>query len=323
MAIKAKKVGKIVTTLVFLALPVIGWTQRWTIFDAWRLRNYQAPAEIAQLATDTTLNDKTRRLFYAYYPRLEDKQNFSMNCSSTERTIVLGCYIPGRSIHLFDVTDERLNGIKQVTAAHETLHAAYDRLSPSDKKQVIAMLNDAHAKLANQRIKDTLEDYRSRGADVTNELHSILATEVRELPPELERYYSRYFSDRKKIVAYSESYENAFNERKAKVAAADAELARLKQQIENEEAGLDNSARAIEAERNRLDSLLAANRISEYNAGVGGFNAMINAYNRRVNSVRALIEKFNKLVAERNAIAEEGNDLVKAIDSRPETIQAQ
>ena len=36
--------------------------------------------------------------------------------------------------YIYNVNDERLNGLKEVTAAHEMLHAAYERLPESDKK---------------------------------------------------------------------------------------------------------------------------------------------------------------------------------------------
>lgn len=315
-----KKFIKLSLSLFLLSLPVVGWMQRWNLYDYWRLRGYQPPSAIAQLASDTTMKDNTRRTFYAYHPELNDKEVFHLNCKTTERTIVLGCYVTGRGIYLFNVTDERLNGVLQVTAAHETLHAAYDRLSSADKKRIKILIDDAYAKLNDERIKSTIEDYRKNGADITNELHSILATEVRDLSPELEEYYKRYFDNRLKIVSYSDNYEQAFSERKNKIASYDQRLAELKQQIENEEAALSRSEKSLEAERARLDALLAARRYDEYNAGVGNFNAQVSAYNRQVGRIRNLIDQFNRLVAERNALATEENELVKAIDSRPDII---
>ena len=38
------------------------------------------------------------------------------------KTAVLGCYA-NREISIFNVTDQRLDGIREVTAAHEMLHA--------------------------------------------------------------------------------------------------------------------------------------------------------------------------------------------------------
>jgi hypothetical protein len=323
MTSKTKRIGSLTAAALILLVPAAVWTQRWNIFDTIRLRNYQPSAEVAQLADQTTMNGKTRRLFYVYRPNLEDKQSFNNNCQTTEKTIVLGCYVAGNYIHLYKVTDERLNGIIQVTAAHETLHAAYDRLSRSDKTSVNKLINGAYATLTDQRIKDTIEDYRKNGADTTNELHSILGTEVRNLPAALEQYYTRYFTNRLAIVGYSEKYEQAFTQRKQKIAEDDTKLAGLKQQIENSEADLKSREQALSAERNRLNALLAAKNYEAYNTSVPGFNAQVNAYNAQVARIRKLIDQYNVIVAERNAIATEEGELVKAIDSRPDTLQGQ
>lgn len=306
-----------------IAVAVLLWANRWNIYDSWRLRNYQAPAQVAQLATDTTMNDKTRRLFYVYRPELDDKTDFVQKCKSAEKTIVLGCYVPSSGIYLSNITDERLKGVLQVTAAHETLHAAYDRLSASEKAHVDSTINAAYAKVTDQRIKDTIEAYKKSDADITNELHSILGTEVRDLPPELEAYYSRYFTNRKAIVAFSEQYEKAFNDRQKAVADYDKQLADLKTQIDSQQKSLEGQDGSLKAERSRLDALLAAKQYEAYNAGVPGFNAQVATYNATVRKIRGLIDTYNDIVNKRNAVALEETELVKAIDSRPDTISGQ
>lgn len=307
--------------MAIVAAPVVGWFQRWNIYDAWRLYGYNPPAKIEQLARDASFNESTKRLYYANHPELLEKQQFSDNCKSAERTIVLGCFVPGMGIYIFNVQDARLEGVLQVTAAHEALHAGYQRLSPGDKERVDAMLNEVFTKLTNQRIKDSIADYKKRGADTTNELHSILGTEVRDLPADLEEYYKRYFVNRSKVVGYSEKYEQAFNERKQKIADFDKRLEALRLEIEAGERDLDNDENTLQIERGRLEAQLAANDTRGYNAGVAGFNALVGRYNRKVGSLRGLIEEFNNIVAQRNAIAVEENELVKAIDSRPDAIK--
>lgn len=309
--------------IVLVVASFIGYTQRWNIYDSWRLRDYQPPEKIAALATETTMNDKARRLFYVYHPELNDKEAFNRNCTLSESTIVLGCYISGKGIYVYGVTDERLKGVLQVTAAHEMLHAAYGRLTGSEKTRVNKMLNDFYDKLTDKRIRDTMDDYRNNGADVTNELHSILGTEVRDLSPELEEYYKRYFTDRMVVVEYSEKYEQAFTERKNKIAQFDSQLEGLRKQIDEGQASLGSQAAALESERVRLEGLLAAKNYDAYNAGVAGYNAQVNAYNIQVRHVRGLIDQFNTVVAQRNTIATEEGELVKAIDSRPETIPSE
>ena len=66
---------------------------------------------------------------------------------------MLGCYILNKGIYVYDITDDRLAGVRQVTTAHEMLHAAYDRLSVKERAQVDAMTAAAYEKLDNIRIK--------------------------------------------------------------------------------------------------------------------------------------------------------------------------
>lgn len=314
---------KLTILTALTVLLVVGWFQRWQIHDWWKLRGYYPSQQIVQLADETTMTDYGRRLFYVYRPELNDKDSFNRNCSSSERTIVLGCYVAGQGIYVYSVTDERLKGVLQVTAAHEMLHAAYGRLGTLEKSRVDSLLESTFANITDRRIRETIEDYRNNGADITNELHSILATEVRTLPPDLEQYYSQYFKDRAVVVAYSENYEQAFTDRKNKVSAYDTQLNDLKNRIDAGQSRLETLNTQLESERARLETLLSAREYEQYNTGVNSYNASVNTYNAEVRSVRALIDEYNIIVAERNAVATEESELVKAIDSRPDTIDTE
>lgn len=318
-----RKLTGLISTVLVLLLPLIGFWQRWNIYDAWRLNGYAPSTQVVTLADETSVNETGRKLFYVNHPKLETKTEFRQNCPTGEQTIVLGCFVPFQGIYLQNIDDQRLAGVMQVTAAHEMLHAAYQRLSMSEKKRVGALLDAEFAKLKDERIKNTIEDYKKAGADISNELHSILATEVRELSPELETYYKRYFTDRYKVVAFSEHYEAAFTSRKAQVAEYDKQLASIKQQIDNLTAELDTDEQALNAKQEEMNKLAKANNIQQYNAQVPVFNAMVQAYNNKVSRVRSLIDTYNDIVKKRNDIALEESELVKAIDSRPDTVKTE
>ena len=314
---KVRKVGSwLVLVGLFVAL-VVGFGQRQVIYDWWRLRDYEPPARIVALADAATMTDYGRKLFYVHRPELNDKAAFSANCQGIEQSIILGCYISRTGIYLFDVKDPRLAGVEEVTAAHEMLHAAYDRLGGEERQRIDQQLAAAFAKLDDERIIKTMVAYRQRDPSIVpNELHSIMATEVRDLPAELENYYKRYFTDRLKVVAFSEQYEQAFTERKNQVARYDTQLAELKQQIAAAEQALSGQVEAIRRERARLDALLESDQTEQYNAAVPGFNAQIRQYNSLIATAQNLIEQFNQIVAARNAVAVEQQELVEALDSR-------
>lgn len=290
------------------------------ITDWLALRNYQPPAAIAALASQTSMTPSARRVFYVNHPELSSKSAFGNLCPSgqREKTIVLGCYHGNqRGIFLLEVTDPRLSGVEDVTAAHEMLHAEYDRLSSSERSRVNAMLqayfdNDLH----DQRIIDTVAAYRtSEPNDVVNEMHSIFGTEIANLPSGLAQYYQRYFTDRTVVVARADAYQTEFTSRQTAVKQANTQLAALKVQITNSQDGLKarqamiaSTQKTLLAARDRGDTAL-------YNAGVPGYNAMINDYNRQVEAVRTLIENYNALVVSRNTIALEEAALANELTS--------
>ena len=319
-----------IVTFGLLFLTALALWQRQNIFDWYRLRGYVPSAEVAALAANTTMSDKARRIFYVYRPELNDRAQFSSHCPNNgEKTIVLGCYINPVGIYLFDVTDERLKGIEEVTAAHETLHAAYDRLSSSEKARIDKLLNDAFSKISDKRLVDTIESYKKAGADISNELHSILGTEVRNLPPELEEYYARYFTNRVTIVEYSEKYEKVFSDRKAQadsylkqLSDIESQLAAIRQSTDAMEAELNSQYKELQQERNRFDAT-SQSAVNAYNTKVNAYNNQVAVYKTRIQTYNQLVEEHNQILEKYNAIALEENELIKAIDSRVPAVSNQ
>jgi hypothetical protein len=228
-----------------------------------------------------------------------------------------------RGIYLYDVPDARLNGVEEVTAAHEMLHAQYDRLSSSERKKVDAMTAEALKIISDGRLLQTIENYREKDPSVVpNELHSILATEVRNLPKELENYYKRYFSNRGAVVDFADAYKSEFASREQRVADLDKQLISLKTQIDNLNVTLETQQQNLKSQYESLQQLKRSGKAEAYNAAVPAYNAAVQSYNASVNRQRSLVNQYNTLVEERNSLAVEENQLIKALDSR-ETIQTQ
>lgn len=311
-----KKSASFVISLLLLAVPLLAILNRQNIYDWWTLRGYKPQARIVELNSQNTMTGYAAKVFYVNKPDLLGKSDFNNKCTSSEQTIVLGCYIRNRGIYLLSVSDSRLSGVEQVTAAHEMLHAVYDRLSIKERSKVDQMTESTYNKLSDQRIKMNVESYRSRDASVVpNELHSILATEVRELPAELEQYYKKYFYDRLKIVSFSEQYEQEFTIREAKVAEYDQQLKTLKATIDSQNNSLDSQGWSIDQESKILDTLLAAKKISEYNAAIPNYQRIVERYNSLLKSLKANISTYNSTVEIRNAVVGEEKSLYQSINS--------
>ncbi|HET7059979.1 MAG TPA: hypothetical protein VFH99_01520 [Candidatus Saccharimonadales bacterium] len=295
-------------------------TNRQSISDWWRLRGYQPPAAVQQLASQTTMTPYARHLFYLNKPEvLSAVDSFRQHCPENEDTIVLGCYHPVENgIYIYNVKDPELQGVSQVTAAHEDLHAIYGRLSGTEKRRVNGLLEDYYQHgLTDQRVKDEIKLYqKDEPTAVLDEMHSTFGTEVAGLPPALETYYKQYFTNRAAIVNYSRQYEQAFSARQGKISQDDQQLAAMKTQIDAQQSALQAQQDQLSAAQSQLKALLAAGQTGEYNARIPAYNAQVNDYNSGVAALKSLINQYNQLVAARNAIASELTTLDKALDTR-------
>ncbi len=309
-------------TLLVIVLAAFGvWQSRYTIYDWAKLRNYTPTPQISALATTSGMSDYGRTLFYVNDPKLSDRNEFANHCKVREQTIVLGCY-NGTGIYVFDVTDDRLKGVEEVTAAHEMLHAAYDRLSPSERKKIDALTQAAYEKINDPELAKRIEGYKkTEPGEIPNELHSILGTEKRNLGSQLDEYYKQYFGDRLKVVVLAENYEKVFVDIQNQVQQYDADLSLRKSEIDRRESSLESRVSELQAKRAALDASLAAKDYRSYNATVPVYNSAVSNFNAELASVKSLISEYNQLVQERNKLAADQETLAQSLDSRVQAIK--
>jgi hypothetical protein len=314
-------VRRILPYILLVCLLVGGvslWLKHAEFFDWIATRGYQPSSTVEALVTDATMTPYAKRLFYANRPDVEGKDAFNKHCTDpSEQVAVLGCYTGDRrGIYLFDVTDARLDGIEQVTAAHEMLHQAYDRLSRSERSRINALLQDYNDNKATQALKDKIASYKdSEPEALQNEMHSIFGTEASDLPAELEDYYKQYFADRQKVLAFHRQYQSEFDQRHAQIEAYDKQLATMKTEIQTRKSNLKSSEAELKERRAQMDQYLAANQIDTYNAAVPGFNSLVVSYRNELQKTNALVDEFNHILGERNALAVQERQLEQAIDS--------
>lgn len=315
-----RKTWPYIVLVLLLATNIAVWLQRDHITDWWQLRNYTPASNVASLATDSTMTPYATKLFYVNHPSLETKEAFNKHCSeTTEETAVLGCYHGNRQgIYIYAVQDKRLAGVRQVTAAHEMLHQAYDRLGSGERERVNSLLLDFYnSSLTDEAIKNKIDSYKKHeGAILVNEMHSIFGSEVRQLSSELEMYYAQYFSDRGKLVGFSEQYQGEFNRRKELVAQYDAQLADLKRQIATNKISLETKMRLLKAKEAEIEQDITARDQSAYATDVQEYNATVGTYNEQLVATRKLIDQHNNIVTLRNDIAVQEQELQQALDSR-------
>lgn len=280
---------RLIGSLVILILALTVFIFRQQLIDQYNVWSYRPTAEILRIADTADLTSAGRFYFFASQPEIDGREPFNAHCTQRgEKTAILGCY-SGSRIYVFDVTDERLKGIKEVTAAHEMLHAVYERLSDGEKQRINQLVENQLASITDNRIKDLIELYdKTEPGERANELHSILGTEVKNLSPELEAYYDHYFKDRAGLVAMSQAYEEVFTQ-------------------------INNEQNALVEELNSLAADITA-RSTTYNNETNKLNADITAFNQKANNGgfdsqaefdaerRALLFRQNQLQAARNTL---------------------
>lgn len=315
-----KLLGSVLVLVTVFTAAGLVWTNRYNLYDWSRLRNYTAPAEVATLATNSGMNTYGRRLLYVNDPKISDRSTFNSECKSTEQTIVLGCYT-GTNIYVFKVEDTKLQGVEEVTAAHEMLHAAYQRLSAKEKAQVDELLNAAYKRINDTHLTDVMASYqKSEPGEQDNELHSILGTEYANLGPELEQYYEKYFSDRSKVVTLANSYKKVFEDIADQVQKYDADLVLRKAEITKREADLDTLEKSLTSQKAQMEQLLQSGQTRAYNNQVPSYNSRVNSYNVEVIAVKKLIDQYNTIVETRNSLALQQQGLAQSLDSRVNAI---
>jgi hypothetical protein len=308
----------LILVIFWLIVTVLLLINKQYILDWWKLRGYSPPPAISKLASEDGMTNYAYKVFKVNHPQIETSSSFDINCPNDggEKTIVLGCYHSNQAgIYLLNVTDSRLDGVEQVTAAHEMLHAAYGRLSSSERNKVNSMLLDYYNHdLRDQRIISTIAEYRkTEPGQVVNEMHSVFGTEIANLPKPLQQYYSRYFNDRQKIADYAEQYESAFTSRENAVNQDDSQLATIKTQINSLEANLKIKLSSIDSLQSNLDEDKSSGSTSAYNAGVANFNSQVDDYNSEIGEIKGVIDSYNDLVNQRNKVALTENQLYQEL----------
>jgi hypothetical protein len=257
-----------------------------------QLLNYNPPSEVSQLATQANMSDEGRKVFYLTTPTIEAKKVGLKLCTSSdaEKTITLGCYVSGKGIFIQKVTDERLAGTMQVTAAHEMLHAVYhEHLSSSERTEIDRELLRVFDNLNNPRLKKLIQIYRDRSpSHVSSELHSFLGTEVANLGPKLEQHYAKYFADRAKLVAMAQQKDQLFAGIEDKAGGIEQQLKILKTQMDNREKTL-----------REMDATMRS----------GASEDQRRLYNSHVEALHEETNYYNQLVGNYNGLSSEGSSL--------------
>jgi len=306
--------------LFCLVVAIILFWNRQYIVDQLAVWQYQPSEEVASLVDRSGMDGVGEFYFYASHPQLQNATEFNQTCERKEEaTAILGCY-NGQYIYIYNVTNAQLDGIREVTAAHEMLHAAYARLSDNEKQRVNDLIDAEYKKLqSNKELAERLAFYdRTEPGERYNELHSIIGTEVAAVSDELESYYSQYFNDRSKTVKLYEQYASVFRQLQQRSEQISQQLTTLGDEIERESAAYNTAVSqfntAVEDFNNRANNGEFASQAA-FDAERAVLIARGEALESQRQTINTKVTQYEELRAELIGIAGESEALNRSLDS--------
>lgn len=319
---KAHIIGASIAGLVSVSILVFaGWLlfNRQYVADVASVWLYQPSTAIQTISDRVDFTHKGEFYFHTTHPQISTADEFNQDCPRQEPSSpILGCYAAGR-IFIYDIENAQLDGIEEVTAAHEMLHAVWERHSGEEQARLTRLLQEAYSVNATQELRDRMAYYeRSEPGELINELHSILPTEVSQLGSELDAYYAQYFDDRQKVVALHQKYSGVFNSLTSRANELYAQLTTLSGVIEEQTSAYDREVIALSAAIESFNTRAnngSFTTMSQFNQERAALVARSNALEALRVSISSQIDSYNAQYDEYETIAGQIDSLNKSIDS--------
>jgi len=284
----------------------------------WQFRPAQ---EISILTDKLGLNNNGKLIFYASQPELDSSNYFNEVCNRIEYTTsILGCYNNFR-IYIYNVTDVKLDGIREVTAAHEMLHAVFQRMSNTEKTEVGVLLEAEYKKLENDKdFVDLIDFYaQTEPGERINELHSVIGTSVASIDPVLEAHYSQYFSNRQLVVRLYTKYNGVFQDLNDHAKVLTDQLNALSISIPARSSQYNLDVQTLNSDINIFKSRTENHYYTsqwQLNVDQSALNARIDEMNTTMINIEDEINNYKTILTEYNSIASESRKLFNSMDSK-------
>ena len=316
--------------MLFIALGIFSFLNWQAIYDTIKAAAYKPSVEVAAIERNVVFTSAGTRIFHATQPRVVDAGEFNNSCPRQEAaSAIVGCYTPNDEVFIYNVTNEKLNGIEDVTAVHEFLHAVWRRMGSAEQQKIGAELQAVYQEKADAKLKERMAYYeRTEKGQEINELHSILGTEMADLSPELEAHYARYFS-REKVVQLYDSYQHQYELLETKAKDLQGEMKQLADSITSRTNTYNTEVANMETVIATFNSRARNQGFSsqaQFDAERGQLIRRINALDASRDSINQSIEHYNELRTEYQRIASEIQALNNSLDSfkaleRPSGVQ--
>lgn len=313
----------ILAVLAAMAVAVVLNRQR--IYDFFRGISYKPTAEMVEIREKLNLTDEGVFLFNASRPELNVRDEFNEKCRAGQdfEVAVLGCYMDG-NIYVYDIESEELDGIRELTTAHELLHAAYARMPSAEKEELEPILKKIYAENG-EILRDDISTYDDESR--MEEIYVRAGTEIKALPDVLEKEYARIFRNQDGVVGYYEKYIAVFREVEAEMDALADEIETLADSIEEKTDGYERRLGQLNADIVSFNSCAEVQGCmkseDEFNTRRAGLVAEQEALEGLYKEINELIEQYNQKIETYNKDVLRSNELNRIINSseRPDLLQ--
>ena len=284
---------------VLLILVVVALFNREYCLDKFRAMSYQPSEEMSRIMNALELTGEGEFLFRASQPALNGRGEFNAHCRTDVgvESAILGCYVD-KDIYVYDVDAVELDGIKELTTAHELLHAVWARMSESERRGLTENLTKVFEQ--NQEVLGSEIDNYDLG-EKQEELYVRVGTEVANLPAELEKHYAEIFKNQDVVVGFYNKYITVFRR-------IWTELEDLEEQLGDLNVEIESKTSEYRARAGQLQSdVLSFNECAQT---AGCFNSQW-AFNTRRNELLTEREMLEGMYAELNEMVKKYNELVE------------
>ena len=307
--------------LVLVAAGVLAFLGFQRLVDQYTVWTFRPSESVSTLIGSSQLTEEGRFIFLASKPVIESSGIFASSCASNqEGSGILGCYLPqDRSIHLFAVTEPRLAGLTDVVAAHEMLHAAWDRLPTAEQQQLVPLLEREASKLGGDPAFQARLDYYAKNepGQRDNELHSIIGTEIASISPELEAHYAKWLGNRQALVQLQGKTNAVFSDLEKRSTDLSTTMDALQATIKDEYASYTSGYAQLNADIRRFNSRTDFTTQRQVDVAQGALETRRTSLDARYAVILAKTAEYNRNLAEMKALSEQTAGLNSALNHGP------
>ena len=303
---------------IFLILLILGFTFSSEIKEYSDFITYKPGQEVLDIVDKTKLTKEGIYRFYLSKPSISHTSEVLDHCKNKEDSYkVTGCYADKR-IYVYDSQNSELDGMKEVTAVHELLHAVWANMDKSYKNRISDLVTSEYSSLKDKtNIKERMKFYNDLGSEeFTNELHSIIGTEYIVENQELLKHYNRYFGYEAVKVLHSK-YQSKIDENDKKAKELVGKLENLYKELDSDKTYYETSVNILSNDIAVFNRDANSGYMERYE-----YDIRRNALENRINNLERVRFEYNQKINEANQLKDElrlvdawAKELNKSIDA--------